>query len=213
MESAASELLALEPDGLQLTPGNAPTGDFLSSLADRNVMTRTHHGFTPRALRRPVWSSGGDCLTTADSVHPPRTSAPEWRAWEAARSRGAWRRHCLETMYPGYPLGAGEDLDAAMDDRQPLAVDVSHLYMQVHAGCLSGRTLRRLFDYDVVVEVHVSANDGRRDRHQPLAADTFGLAWARERLRAGTPVIVECYMHRLDVDARRRQVDMMRGDP
>jgi hypothetical protein len=211
MDGAADELLALEPDGLQLTPGNAPSTGFVETLSERGITTRTHHGFTPKALRRPVWSATGDCLTAADSLHPPRKTAPEWPAWEVARAGGAWRGRCLETMYPGYALGDGGDLDAAMDERQPLAVDVSHLYMQLHAGALSGATLRRLFNYEQVREVHVSANDGRRDQHRPLESSTFGLPWARERLHAGTPVIVECYMHRLDIDARRRQVDLLRA--
>ena len=84
----------------------------------------------------------------------------------------------LETMYPGYALGDGAALEDAMARRLRLAVDVSHLLMQREQGCLSAATLARVLDYDRIAEIHVSANDGRRDLHAPLAADTFGLAWA-----------------------------------
>ena len=72
MRAAAEELLALGPDGLQLTPGNAPTSGFAAWLAERNVATRTHHGFHWNALRAPVWSPAAECLVGSHSVHPPR---------------------------------------------------------------------------------------------------------------------------------------------
>lgn len=61
-------------------------------------------------------------------------------------------------------------------------------------------------------EVHVFANDGRRDQHRPLTADTFGRAWARERLRAGTPTVLECYMHQLSTAERQHQLATLRGE-
>ena len=73
-------------------------------------------------------------------------------------------------------------------------------------------TIARLFDYDHIAEVHVSANDGRRDLHRPLTKDSWGLAWAQARLDAGTPVILECYFHSLSAGDRRRQVDLVRGN-
>ncbi|MEZ4297331.1 MAG: hypothetical protein R3B70_20370 [Polyangiaceae bacterium] len=126
----------------------------------------------------------------------------------AAASEGA----IVETMYSGYLLDTGEALCHAMDRGARLAVDIAHLHLQETAGQLDPGVRRRLEEYDGVAEVHVSANDGRSDAHRPLRADSPGLGWAHARLRAGTPVVLECYMHRLSDDERRRQVDIARGE-
>jgi len=211
MEAAARDLLALEPDGLQLTPGNAPTPGFDAYAADLDVPTPTHHGFFARALRHPVWNERGDLLIDSDSMHPPKASAPAARTWWRRFTAGEYLCLCLETMYPGYLLGANAELETAMDLEQRLAVDVSHLFMQRTCGNLRDATLRRLFDYPHVAEVHVSANDGRRDAHRPIDSNTFGLTWARERAADGVPCVLECYMHRLDHRERRRQLALLRG--
>lgn len=115
-------------------------------------------------------------------------------------------------MYPGCPLGDGAALDAAMQAGVRLAVDVSHIFIQREQGVMGERTWAKLQDYALVDEIHVSANDGRRDRHAPLTADAFGLDWARRRAReASAPVILECYMHKLTDAERRRQIEIVRG--
>jgi len=201
MARAFAELAAMPGvDGIQLTPGCQPTADF----AARGT-TRTHHGFTPRAFRtREVWADDGACLVASDSVHPPRADSPA-----AARFLDGRPTPILETMYPGYALGDGDALDDAMDRGLALAVDVSHLHIQRTQGCLGDRTLARVLDYDRIAEIHVSANDGRHDQHRPLAADSFGLAWARARL-ADVPVILECYFHRLTLAQRLAQIALIR---
>jgi sugar phosphate isomerase/epimerase len=196
MKAAFEELYALA-DGVQLTPGNHPTPGFRAHVAGR--VTRTHHGFDFEHRLRAVWRDGR-CVTDATSVHPPET---------LEEMEGA--TVTLETMYPGHRLGSGEELAWAMARGLSLAVDVSHLFIQRTAGVLDDRTLARLLDYDRIEEVHCSANDGRRDAHASMRADSFGLDWARARLAAGTPVIVECYMHKMSVDDRRRQVALVRG--
>jgi hypothetical protein len=196
MRAAFDELAALA-DGVQLTPGNHPTPGFRAHVAGR--VTRTHHGFDFEHRLRAVWR-GGRLVTDATSVHPPETLA----GMEGAEV-------VLETMYPGERLGTGEELAWAMARGLRLAVDVSHLHIQRTAGVLGDRTLARLLDYDRIEEVHVSANDGRRDAHAAIRDDSFGLDWARARHHAGTPVIVECYMHKLSDDDRRRQVALVRG--
>jgi hypothetical protein len=213
MQPAAEELLALGPDGLQLTPGNAPTGGFATWLSAAGVRTRTHHGFHPGALRQRVWSDDGACLVPSDSVHPPRGEGPQAAAWRARVEAGEGALPVLETMYPGYALGTGEELEWAMGLGLRLAVDVSHLRIQQEAGVLGERTWRRLQGYARIDEVHVSESHQRRDAHRPLHAGSFGLAWARERLAAGTPVILECYVHSLPDDARRAQLDLLRARP
>ncbi len=115
-----------------------------------------------------------------------------------------------EVMYPGEWLGTGAEILRAMSARMPLTVDISHLFIQRSVGAIDEQTLARIFDYDKIVEVHVSANNGWHDSHQPLTERTFGLSWARERLASGTTMVLECYMHKLSVDDRRRQADLAR---
>ncbi len=100
----------------------------------------------------------------------------------------------------------------ALDVGLRLAVDISHLHLQRCAGVLDSGVERRLLGSPLVEEVHVSANDGRRDQHRPLTADTSGLAWARERLQGGTPTVLECTMHRLSTMERQRQLAILRGE-
>lgn len=209
MAQALDSLAALEPDGVQLTPGNMPTPDFKGVLTEAKLATRTHHGFSFTAFRtRDVWADDGRCLASSDSVHPPASNSLASTAYLEQRPP----QLVLETMYPSYALGSGAELEHAMDLGIPLAVDVSHLFIQKTHRVIGDATLRRIFDYENVREVHVSANDGRRDGHAPLTAKTFGLDWAHERERAGVPLILECYFHRLTVDERGRQLSLARGE-
>jgi sugar phosphate isomerase/epimerase len=199
MDAALERLLALRPDGVQLTPGNMPTPGFAARV--EALRTRTHHGFSFTHWKRAVWNDDGSCAVTSDSVHPPRATHAA-----AARFLEAERLPVLETMYPGYALGSGPELELAMQRGLSLAVDVSHVYLQQTAGLLGEATWRRLQDYPHIAEVHVSRNGGHRDAHLPLTAGTFGLGWALARLRAGTPVIFEAYFHRLSPEAQQAQV-------
>lgn len=212
MAEAFDELARLGA-AIQLTPGNLPTPGFRAHVEASGVRTRRHHGFAYEARRAETWAADGACLVESESVHPPADGEPAgeragagWRGWYEA----AERRPILEVMYPGYALGTGAEVEAAMAGGLPLAVDVSHVYLQRVQGAMDERVWRRLCDYDRIAEVHVSANRGRADTHQPLAPDTFGVGWARERLRAGCPVVLECYMHRLGEPARRAQIDALR---
>ncbi len=201
MGAALDELLALSPDGVQLTPGNQPTPQFEQRAQKTRV--RTHHGFSFTHWKQAVWREDGTCAVHSDSVHPPleREAAAFHRALEHPHPT-------LETMYPGYALGDGEQLEAMMARGEPLAVDISHVFLQRCAGVITEGVWRRLQDYPRVVEVHASRNDGRRDAHLPLTRDTFGLEWAQARLAAGTPVILESYFHRLSLEARRLQCSL-----
>jgi hypothetical protein len=218
MNAAFDELASLG-GAVQLTPGNHPTPAFEEHVTQfrRDVATRSHHGFDFARRRRDVWDAEGNCLVGAHSVHPPQDDAA---AGEAIRARGIarWletRARCreplLETMYPGYLLGTGDEIEEAMRLRTPLAVDVSHVFMQLHAGAMNEATWKRLANYEHVEEVHVSANSGTHDAHAPLAPDTFGLAWARERFADGTPTVLECYMFRLSPSERAAQIDLISG--
>lgn len=203
LQQACEELAPLA-DGLQLTPGCAPTVGFQSWLSAKQIATQTHHGFTPHAYRARVWDESFNVQGTWDSVHPPRNGRLE-ALLECPQLP------CIEVMYPGELLGEGPSVEAAMEAGLRLAIDVSHVYIQREQGAMSAQTWERLQDYERVSEIHVSANDGRRDRHQPIARDTFGLDWARARAACGTPIVLEAYFHQLNEDQRRVQVALVRG--
>lgn len=206
MRGAFDELAALDVAGIQLTPGNAPTRGFAEHLRQSNIDTRTHHGFASGEMRQEVWTEAFDLTGDWHSVHPPRNAPHDWLPAAGANV-------CIETMYPGHPLGSGAALNAAMDAGVRLAVDVSHIFIQREQGVLGDGVWRRLQDYERVEEIHLSANDGQRDRHAPLAAATFGLEWAQRRsAQTATPVMLECYMHKLGDDERRRQIAIARGE-
>jgi hypothetical protein len=204
MQAAATELLDLGPAGLQLTPGCAPTPAFAAWIDYYDVKTRTHDGFSWVRPRQKVWDDG-ELRVSSDSVHPP-VCGTEFGPWvEGVAAAGV----TVEVMYPGWLLGSDDELRAVMRLGVPLAIDVSHLYLQVAAGSVTSATLRQLFDYPHVAEVHVSDNDGRADRHWPLTTDSYGLDWAAERAAEGVPVICESYLHRTSTDDRRRLMDVL----
>jgi hypothetical protein len=195
---AAATLLALAPGrvGLQLTPGCAP------GPIDVTCALRTHHGFTHRAIRARVWEDG-KLMWRGDSVHPPlQNQTPD--GWLPPADV------VMETMYPGYAdLANGDQIAAAMDSGRWLAVDVAHLEIQTYHGVLANSVLSRLQEYERVAEVHVSTSHEHRDTHARLSTTTPGLEWARARLAAGTPVVLECYMHKLSHEERLEQVARM----
>jgi hypothetical protein len=199
------DLRALGDVGIQLTPGNVPDPALPAELAD--VPVRTHHGFSWKAMKQRVWEDSGRCRVSADSVHPPTDREPAFDAWWNALRDGAPLNY--ETMYPGYRLGCGEEIERAMDEGLSLAVDVSHIHIQRSCGAMSPGTWRRLQRYEAIAELHVSDNAGRIDSHRPVTTDTFGLGWARERASTGVPLVLECYMHRLSDAERRNQVEML----
>jgi len=219
MKNAAEELLELEPDGLQLTPGCAPTAGFVEDLGARGIYTQTHHGFCETALRRPVWD-GANLLVDADSVHPPlyREESEEMSAhhlrnmewWKRARDE-VWGS-ALEVMYDNYILGCGSDVRLAMQMCLPLAVDISHVEIQLQKGQMPVDTWRLLQRYPLIAEVHVSESKHGKDVHAPISRKTPGLDWAREKMRSGTMVVLEAYMHKLTKDQRLEQLAILRGE-
>lgn len=204
--AAAATELARYADGIQLTPGCAPCDNLDDVLAD--IPTRTHHGHSFTAMRRRIWDADGNLANTADSIHPPKTAHRD-RYFEQF-DNGDLADICIEVMYPGYVTGNTADIDAHMAAHHPLAVDISHLYLQQTAGSISDRCLHQLLDYDHITEIHISANDGRRDSHATIDADTWGLHWAAERLADGTPTIIESYLHHRNHTERAAQFELIR---
>src|SRR5262249_44771690 len=155
-----------------------------------------------RARGRRVWDRGG-LLWPGDSVHPPLAGdvPDDWQPPDGV---------VLETMYPSYAgLASGDQIAAAMDAGRWLAVDVAHLGIQMHHGILDQTVLQRLLDYPRVAEVHVSTSKEARDTHARITNLTWGIDWARHHLKAGTPVVLECYMHKLSHEERLEQVALL----
>lgn len=122
-------------------------------------------------------------------------------------------RHAYKPKSATYGLSSGSKLRIAMDSGAYLAVDVSHVHIQHNCNAIDETTWRRLQHYERIREIHVSANAGILDSHQPLRPDSFGLAWAKERARADNlPLVLECYMHTLSLSDRQRQLAILR-DP
>ncbi|MCO7223024.1 hypothetical protein [Pleionea sp. CnH1-48] len=118
----------------------------------------------------------------------------------------------LEVMYPGYWLGCFEEIQMAMSLNKPLAIDVSHLYIQLNAGVITQEQINRIYDYHKVSEIHVSSNNGKRDNHMPIDQSTYGLDWSRERAKDGIPVVLECYMHKLSHEQRTQQINLLKKE-
>lgn len=197
--------------GVQLTPGNLPSAGFRERVERSGVPVRRHHGFAWSAYRRAVWRDGLPTFTDPGrSVHPPSegSGARIHAVLEGAHAAG-WS---VETMYPGELLGTGAQLREAMALGASLAVDISHLWIQRCAGVLGDADLAAVLDYDGVVEVHVSDNDGRTDQHRLPTSSSFLLDWAlRVCAERRLPLIWESYLHRVRPDLAREAVDRLRS--
>lgn len=209
IKSAAEELLNLGVKRLQLTPGLVPTDNFQTWLNQKNIDYLTHHGFSWHKYNTSVWNAAADCLVTSNSIHPPLLDSPPGKLWKQRAEAGDYQGFLLETMYPKYHLGNDAELTWAMDNHLKLAVDVSHIYIQLQSGCLSNSVWQRLQQYEHIGELHLSANNGRADIHQPLTKNSFGLDWVRERADDSTPVVLECYMHKLSHSERLQQIELI----
>jgi hypothetical protein len=198
-QAAYDELAVLEPDGIQLTPGNYPSLGFQERIT---IPFSFHHGFS-WCERRPVYDAYNMPINIEHnrSIHPPK----------AVGSFADWidrtPDHIYETMYPGYFLGNGAELEEAMNRQFRLALDLSHLHIMQQSGAVSKQTVDRLLSYDRVCEVHISHNDGKYDKHQVIRDDTPFLSEIRGR---SVPVVYEAYLHRVSVDDRKRQIDLVR---
>jgi hypothetical protein len=196
---AAQNLLDIGFEAIQLTPGCAPSRELAPLL--ESIPTRTHHGWAENALRRRVWDEGS-IATASDSIHPPLARDAAW-LWDADVAA----LPVMEVMYPSYTLGTGAEFRDAMERGMRLAVDVSHLWIQLSQGACTHDDIDTLLAYEHIEEIHVSANDGARDSHLPVSADAWGLGWASER--RDLPVVFEGYLHRLTEHEQHQQFELL----
>jgi len=183
MAAAFDELAALElasssrPQSIRL-----PASRRMSPPPGRHPPTMDSHS-TPavvrlagRSLRGPMPSR---CIR-------PRSGAP-WRAWTRCRPRHRSRDH----VPPAASSGRGEIKDA-MAAALPLAVDISHVYIQRAQGAMSERTWHRPAGLSTHRPRCTSRRTTPRDSHQPLAATASawrGLASARHRRSRGVRML------------------------
>lgn len=208
MQRAWDDLVKLEPDGIQLTPGCVPSFQFQKTVEHAQLLVMFHQGFTYDAYRSRAWPPPYPTFFGRESGHPPYRKDQDFDTW----LKFAVTRPDItyETMWGPYLLSKDREFQAAMDAKLRLAVDVSHLYIQLNNGQLSKPVLAKLQNYEYVDEIHVSANSGKSDSHLPLKLDTFGLDWAKERGSDGTPVVLESYFHKLSIDEQNQQLEFLR---
>ncbi len=206
MKFSAAELLNLKPYGLQLTPGNVPTKNFENWLNENKINYIFHHGFSWFALRQKVWDENGNCLVNSNSVHPPEKKNLMYEKWIKVLEND--KVPVLETMYPEYYLGNGLEIEIAMKLNISLAVDISHIYIQKCNDLISEKIWKKLQNYENIKEIHVSENLGKFDSHNSISKNSYGLDWAIERSKE-IPLILECYMHKLNENERLQQIKMI----
>ena len=198
-ERAAEALLALgRMDGLQLTPGNPGRW----SKAPWFRFNR-HMGHDWERMVAKVYGPGDEPLWAHGAIH----ARPNWRAL-AARGEGL----VFETMYPGAQEPAGlidaADYLFALQERVPVALDLSHADIAIQAGVLTLDVVRALLEKGDVREVHASWNNKKRDSHLPIPEDYSWMAdlegWSKAN--PDRPVVLEGYFHKLTHSERVRQV-------
>lgn len=211
MRRAWEDLLKLEPYGIQLTPGCLPSLDFWDDVHTSKVPVRHHHGFSYTEYRTKVWPISTPTLLAAKrgSIHPPYRKEVDFKTW--LRIAQAYPELTYETMWGPYLLSTDDELFAAMSARLKLAVDTSHLKIQLQSGAVSEFAVRHLMEYDRIEEIHVSDNNGKSDSHRPITRETYGLRWAQERGDAGVPVILEGYFHKLSFEQQQEQMEILNG--
>lgn len=199
---ALNNVMELNPEGLQLTPGNHPSPNFKESIT---VPYRFHHGFCWSAYRREVYNSDLMPINIGyhHSIHPPETG--DFNQWISKVGD-----YVLECMYPGYLLGTGEEIEVALKLRKRLAIDISHLFIMKSQGVISNSILNKILDYDLIEEIHISHNDGKYDSHRPISESTPYLDWAKGR-KGKTLLVYESYLHKLSLTDRLKQLEIIRG--
>lgn len=211
---AAIELLAYQPDGLQLTPGNHSDWTTFTRTRQDDPFTwlivdakgiafryNRHQGHSFAAKITRVYSPDNTLLWKEGSIH----AHANWRELGALG-------YTMETMYPNkdydYGLMTSSEYLEALELGTPVALDLSHADICIQKGLLERDVVLKLLEQGNIQELHVSYNNGRHDTHQPFP-ETYHWQeqvdrWANRN--PDRPVVLECYFHKLDNDERRRQI-------
>lgn len=205
MQEGYDNLLKLNVEGIQLTPGNSPTKNFEEGI---KIPYRLHHTFSFDSKIGKIYDSNYNTTvkSSTHSIHPPKRSqyTGKFEDWLNRVSTST----ILEIMYPIYYLSNNEEINMLLDRRQPVAVDISHLFICWKQKSISLQTLKRIMNYDNIQEIHFSHNNGKFDSHQPMAKNTPFLSWGKER--DSIPWIYESLLHKASYDEAMYQLDFLR---
>ena len=202
---AYDQIIKLNPEGIQLTPGNKVDENFKEHIT---IPYRLHHCFSWIKPRRNLYGQDAKPINVEynQSIHPPMLKDfpnLNFKNWIENLDD-----YILEVMYPDYYGGNDEQINQILDLKFRIAVDISHLYILKCKEAITDSTLNRILNYDRVEEVHVSHNKGRADTHQPINVNTPFLSWVKER--KDLAIVYESYFHRLDFNQRLEQINIVK---
>jgi len=199
-QSAYDELSLLNPDGIQLTPGNKVSPNLKENI---KLPYRLHHSFSWTHLKRRIYDDNNIPIDIQynQSIHPPQIG--DFDSWIEKIGD-----YILEVMYPGYLLGNGKEIEKAINLNKRLAVDISHLFILESQKVIEKSTISKLLDYHNIAEIHISQNAGIYDSHKPIDKNTPYLDWVKSR--KDVPLVYESYLHKLNFEERIRQIDLIR---
>jgi hypothetical protein len=203
---AYNKLLKLKPDGIQLTPGNKVSANFKEH---QTIPYRLHHAFSWTKVKDPIYDNTGKIcrkVLSNQSIHPPviKDYKNTFKFW-----LNQLTDEIVELMFPTYYGGNEEEINDILDNKQKIAVDISHLYICQKKSTITEATLRRIFNYSNISEIHVSQNDGTRDSHSPITKDCPFISWAKEKAQ-DTPIVFESYFLKISEKEQLQQVNLVR---
>lgn len=203
MQEGYDNLLKLNVEGIQLTPGNIPTKDF-----KLDIPYRLHHTFSFNSNIGRIYDNNyiTNINSPDHSIHPPKRCqyTGKFEDW----LNRVHSNTILEIMYPIYYLSNDKEINMLLDKHQPVAVDISHLFICLSQKSISEETLNRIMNYDNIKEIHFSHNNGKFDSHQPMNDKTPFLSWGKER--NNVPWIYESLLHKASYDEAMFQLDILR---
>lgn len=107
-----------------------------------------------KAMHEAMWSVGAEAACETMFVPRVREDNPRVQWWLSNEAEVV--RYAEEMRAWGV--------------KAPLLADLAHIHIEVGHGNWRWETLRELVKDGYVLQIHVSENDGRRDKHQVLSA-------------------------------------------
>lgn len=204
---AYNKLLKLKPDGIQLTPGNKVSSGFKNY---QTIPYRLHHTFSWTKVKEPIYDNNGKIcreILENQSIHPPviKDYKNTFKFWLSQITT-----EIIELMFPTYYGGNDEEINAILDANFKIAVDISHLFICKTKSSISDNTLKRILNYQNILEIHISQNTGSRDSHDPINKKCPFIDWASERGQE-IPLIFESYLFRLSEKEQLNQVELVKS--
>lgn len=202
-QQAYNELLELNPDGIQLTPGNYLSPNFKDKIG---IPYKYHHGFSWDARKQQVYDENFNVLVKDHSIHPPkRNDYLNFFKWVEGVD------NVLEIMYGDYFLSSDKEINYILDLNKPIALDISHLYINYINNTIDCYTIDRLFDYENIKEIHISQNNGKYDTHSEITKDCPFLDNVKYAIRNNDAIVVfESYLHKKSKEERIDKINIIK---